>query len=85
MDSLKRFTEEQLPDKGCFYSFVKGETTGDNGKKLDGHISVEDCLMCKRIWNKFNMKNMDDYHDHYLKKDALLLADVFETRSLSLF
>ena len=21
---------------------------------------------------------MGDYHDHYLKKDALLLADVFE-------
>ena len=24
------------------------------------------------------MKHMDDYHDHYLKKDVLLLADVFE-------
>ena len=24
------------------------------------------------------MKNMGDYQDHYLKKDALLLADVFE-------
>ena len=24
------------------------------------------------------MKNMGDYHDHFLKKDALLLADVFE-------
>ena len=37
---------------------------------------------------------MDDYHDHYLKKEVLLLVDVFEkffdtclkfTRSLSLF
>ena len=24
------------------------------------------------------MKNMGDYHDHYFKKDLLLLADVFE-------
>ena len=24
------------------------------------------------------MKNMDYYHDHYLKKDVLLLADVFD-------
>ena len=24
------------------------------------------------------MKNMGDYHDHYLKKEVLLLADVFE-------
>ena len=24
------------------------------------------------------MKNMGDYHVHYLKKDLLLLADVFE-------
>ena len=24
------------------------------------------------------MKNMGDCHDHYLKKDVLLLADVFE-------
>ena len=24
------------------------------------------------------MKNMGDYQDHYLKKDVLFLADVFE-------
>ena len=45
---------------------------------MNGHISDEDHLTCKKIWNEFNMKNMSDYHDHYLKKDVLLLADVFE-------
>ena len=29
------------------------------------------------MWNEFNMKNMGDYGDHYLKKNVLLLADVF--------
>ena len=35
-------------------------------------------MVCERIWDRFNMKNMRDYHDHYLQKDVLLLADVFE-------
>ena len=35
-------------------------------------------MTCKKIWEEFGMKNMGDYHDHYLKKDVLLLADVFE-------
>ena len=48
-------------------------------KKVDGHISNEDYLTCKKIWNEFNMKNMGDYDDHYLKKDVLLLTDVSET------
>ena len=47
-------------------------------KKLYGHISNEDYLTCKKIWNRFNMKNMGDYRDHYFKKDVLLLADLFE-------
>ena len=78
MNSFRRFNEEKLRDKKCFYSSVKDGKTGDNGKKLDGHLSNKDYLTCKKIWKKFNMKNMGDYHDHYLKKDVLLLADVFE-------
>ena len=49
-----------------------------NDEKLDGHISNEEYLTCKKIWDVFIIKNMDDYHNHYLKKDVLLLADVFE-------
>ena len=78
MNSFKRFNEEKLPDKKCFYSSVKDGTTGDNGEKLDAHINDEDYWMGKKIWNEFNMKNMSDYHDHYLKKDVLLLTDVFK-------
>ena len=32
----------------------------------------------QKNWNKFNLNIMGDYHDHYLKKDVLLSADVFE-------
>ena len=78
MNSLERFSEEVLPNKKCFYSSVEDGTTGDNGEKLDGHISHKEYLTCEKIWDVFGMKSMDNYHDHYLKKDVLLLADVFE-------
>ena len=67
-----------MPDKKCFYSFAKDGTTGDNGGKLEGHISNEDYLCVKKNWNEFNKKNIGDCHDQYLKKDVFLLADVFE-------
>ena len=35
-------------------------------------------MTSEKIWDKFEMKSMGDYHDHYLKKDVLLSADVFE-------
>ena len=39
---------------------------------------LEEYLTCIKIWNKFDMKNIGYYHDHYLEKDVLLLFDVFE-------
>ena len=45
---------------------------------MDGHISDQDYLTCKKIWNEFDIKIIGDYHDHYLKNDVLLLIDVFE-------
>ena len=41
-DSFKKFSEEKVPDKECFYSSVKYGKNGDNGKKIDGHITDED-------------------------------------------
>ena len=68
MVNFERFYEEKLPGKRCFYRSLKGGTTGDKGEKLDGHVSDEKYLTCIKIWNKFNMKNLGDYHDHYLKE-----------------
>ena len=50
----------------------------NDGKILDGHVRTKGYLMCEKIWDKFEMENMCDYHNHYLKKEVLLLADVFE-------
>ena len=63
MDHFKRFGEEKLPDKIFFCSSVKDGPTGYYGEKLDVHINDKDYLMCKKIWNALNMKNMGDYHD----------------------
>ena len=66
MDIFKRFSVEKLPDEECFYSSAKDGTTDDNSEKFDGHISDKDYLTCKKIWNEFNMKNLGDYHDHWI-------------------
>ena len=78
MNSFKRFNEEKLCARKYFFSSTKKGKIDEDGKISDGYISIEDYLTCEKIWNKFKMKNMVDYHDHYLKKDVLLLADAFE-------
>ena len=72
MNSFERFNEEKLPARKYFYSSTKDGKLGDDGKISDGHISVKDYLTCGKNWDKFKMKNMSDYHDHYLKKDVFL-------------
>ena len=78
MNSFKKFDEDKLPARKYFFSSTKKVKIDEDGKISDGHISIGDYLTSEKIWNKFKMKNMSDYHDHYLKKDVLLLADVFE-------
>ena len=67
-----------MPARKYFYSSTKNGKIVDDGKISDVHISVKDYLTCEKIWDKFKMKNMGVYHDHYLKKDVMLSADVFE-------
>ena len=69
---------KKMPARKYFYSSTKDGNIGDDGKISDGHIIVKDYLTCEKIWDKFKMKNMGDYYDHYLKKDVLLSVDVFE-------
>ena len=78
MNSSEKFNEEKLPARTYFYSSKKDGKIGDDGKITGSHICVKDYLTCKKIWDKFEMKNMGDYHNHYLKKDVLFSADVFE-------
>ena len=65
MSDFEKF-EEELPSKGKFYSSLTGKKNSD--KEYD-HVS--------KVWNTFQMKTMKDYHDLYLKRDILLLANVF--------
>ena len=67
MDSFQKFEETELPTQEQFYSILNNE-----------HISADDYQHAQNVWKTFNMKNMGDYHDVYLKADVLLLADVFE-------
>ena len=49
---------ESLKQKAAYpYEYVNSF----NGKKLDGHISDKDYFTCKKIWNKFNLKNVLHY------------------------
>ena len=61
MDSFKRFGEEKLPDRECFYSSVKDGTTDDNGEKLDGHISHEGYLTCRKIGINLTWKIWEEF------------------------
>ena len=51
-----------------------------NEEKLPARKYFYSSIKDRKIgdYDTFEMKNMGDYHDHYLKKDLSLLADVFE-------
>ena len=84
-----------MPAKKYFYSSTKDVKIGNDVKISDGHISVKDYLACEKTWNKFEMKNMGNYYDHYLKKRCIIIYwktkiywymfKILWIRSLSLF
>ena len=74
VNSCEKFNYQELPPKECSYLSI------DDGKRGngDGHVSEEQYLLLKNVWNTFNFKIFRVFHNHYLKKDVLLLADTFE-------
>ena len=56
-----------MPHKNEFYSSESGKG-----------VSEKECQQVLKVWNKSEMKTKKDYHNLYLKRDVLLLADAFE-------
>ena len=67
MDSWKRFNETELPSKDKLYSTLNLED-----------ISDDDYARAINVWNTFNISNLGEHHDLYVKLDTALLVDVFE-------
>ena len=61
MNSFVKFNDKQLPSKENFYSRLSEED-----------ITLDDYKKAKQIWKHFDIKNMGEYHDLYLKTDVLL-------------
>ena len=72
INSFKRFNEKKSPARKYFFSSIKKEKISNDCKIWEGHISVKDYLTCGKIWDKFEIKNKGDYHDHYLQKDVAI-------------
>ena len=73
VDSYQKFTYPRFPLKDFIHLLIMEKRGKD-----DGYISYAHYLHLKLVWKKFGFKNFKDFHNHYLKKDVLLLADVFE-------
>ena len=67
MGKFKKFKEDKSPNKECFFNSLKNCSISDKAYQ-----------MAIDIWNIYNIKNLGEYHDLYLKTDVLLLCDVFE-------
>ena len=67
MDNFDKFNETKLPPAFEFYS-----------RLYDSDVNEKDYVHAQKVWSHFDIKNMGEYHDLYLKTDVVLLADIFE-------
>ena len=56
MNSFKRFNEYKLCVRKYFYSSTKDKKISEDGKTSAVHVSIEDYMVCERIWDKFEIK-----------------------------
>ena len=70
MDSFSKFNDTELPKREEFYSLL-----------TDNNISEDDYKHAKDVWNKFNLKNMGEYHDLYLKNRYITISRCFRKLS----
>ena len=66
MDEWNKFNEKVLPSKESFYSNLTLE-----------NITKTDYAHAKNVFKKFNINNLGEYNDLYVRSDTLLLADIF--------
>ena len=67
MDNWERSDETSFPNKESFYSNLDMENIDDF-----------DYRHGNKLFKRFKLKNLGEYHDLYVQNDTLLLADVFE-------
>ena len=67
LDGWDKFNEKSIPSKESFYSSLTLE-----------NITEVDHIHANNVFKKFNLNNLGEYHDLYVRSDTLLLADVFE-------
>ena len=67
MSSWDKFKESQLPPVEAFYSNLNMS-----------NISEDDYQHMQKVWKEFEIRNLGEYHDLYLRTNVILPANVFE-------
>ena len=67
MDGWDKFNENIIPSKDSF----------DSNLTLE-NISETDYAHANNVFKKFNINNLGEYHDLYVRSDTLLLADILK-------
>lgn len=67
MTNWEKYDQKSLPSKCHFHNSMTNED-----------ISDADYNHAQTVWTQFNIKNLGEYTDLYLKTDVLLLTDIFQ-------